>query len=50
VQGNGMEIKKLKKTYVCDCNKEFQSASGIWKHKKVCNIETESINTDIIYK
>jgi len=38
-EGNEMEIKKLKKTYNCDCGKIFCSNSGLWKHKKVCNYE-----------
>ena len=38
VNGNNMEIKKLKKTYNCNCGKNFLSNSGLWKHKKLCNI------------
>ncbi len=34
--GNGSEIKKLKKTYFCDCGKSFATNSGLWKHKKIC--------------
>jgi hypothetical protein len=34
--GNGLEIKKLKKTYFCNCGKSFLSNSGLWKHKKIC--------------
>ena len=37
VNGNDLEIKKLKKTYFCDCGKLFLSNSGLWKHKKGCN-------------
>ena len=39
VEGNVQEIKNLKKTYFCDCGKNFLSNSGLWKHKKVCNAE-----------
>jgi hypothetical protein len=37
VQGNKMETKNLKKTYNCDCGRLFNTNSGLWKHKKVCN-------------
>jgi hypothetical protein len=46
VGGNVQEIKNLKKTYFCDCGKNFLSNSGLWKHKKVCN--NESKNNDNI--
>ena len=39
VQGNEMETKKLKKTYFCDCGRLFNTNSGLWKHKKLCNNE-----------
>ena len=45
VDGNQLEMKKLKKTYNCDCGRQFLSNSGLWKHKKVCN-SCEEINTD----
>ena len=47
VEGNVQEIKNLKKTYFCDCGKNFLSNSGLWKHKKICN--TENTN-DVINK
>ena len=31
------EIKKLNKTYFCDCGKNFVTNSGLWKHKKICS-------------
>ena len=31
-----MEIKKLEKTFLCDCGKNFLTNSGLWKHKKKC--------------
>jgi len=36
--GNKMEIKKLKKTYTCECYKNYETYSGLWKHKKVCEL------------
>ena len=41
-EGNEMEIKKLKKTYFCDCGKNFNTNSGLWKHKKKCIEEFDS--------
>ena len=43
------EIKKLKKTYICDCGKNFITNSGLWKHNKIChkiNCEIQSNNSD----
>jgi hypothetical protein len=40
------EIKKLKKTYICDCGKIFITNSGLWKHKKVCNQINYEINSN----
>jgi hypothetical protein len=37
VNWKSVETKKLKKTYICDCGKNFITNSGLWKHKKVCN-------------
>ena len=47
--GNDMEMKKLKKTYFCDCGKNFASNSGLWKHKKVCNNYEETTNMTNTY-
>ena len=38
VDGNQMEIKKLKKTYTCECSKKYTSYSGLWKHNKICKM------------
>jgi len=43
------EIKKLKKTYICDCGKNFITNSGLWKHNKICSkiiCEIKSNNSD----
>ena len=37
--GNVQEIKKLEKTFLCECGKIYSSASGLWKHKQKCNQE-----------
>jgi len=42
------EMKKLKKTYICDCGKNFVTNSGLWKHKKVCNKFEDSQKGDNI--
>jgi len=39
VNGNEMETKNLKKAYNCECGRLFNTNSGLWKHKKVCNNE-----------
>jgi hypothetical protein len=31
-----MEIEKLEKTFICDCEKKFLTSAGLWKHKKKC--------------
>jgi hypothetical protein len=41
VDGNQMEIKKLKKTYTCECSKKYATCSGLWKHKKTCFLKFE---------
>ena len=46
VNGNELETKKLKKTYICDCGKLFLSNSGLWKHKKGCN-NLEEIKNEV---
>ena len=49
VQGNEMEMKKLKKTYNCPCGKFFNTNSGLWKHKKICLYE-DNANNETIHK
>ena len=34
VLGNILETKLLR---ICECNKEFKTRSGLWKHKKICS-------------
>jgi hypothetical protein len=31
-----MEIKNLEKTFICKCEKKFETSAGLWKHKKKC--------------
>ena len=43
-----MEIKKLEKTFICGCGKNFLTNAGLWKHNKKCiqiNVEEENENT-----
>jgi len=44
--GHVQKIKNLKKTYFCDCGKNFLSNSGLWKHKKICNEEIKPVQPD----
>jgi len=58
VEGNNLEIKSGKngkkwqkeqgsKLFVCDkCNKEFQTSSGLWKHKQKCKENILANNND----
>jgi len=44
---NKMLTEKPKKDIICDfrcenCNKEYKSRVGLWKHKKICNIHVIS--------
>ena len=34
ILGNILETKML---LICDCEKEFKTRSGLWKHKKICS-------------
>jgi len=33
-------------TYICKCNREYVSNSGLWKHKKMCSVENASVLSD----
>jgi hypothetical protein len=37
MNGSELEVKKHKKTYVCNCGKEYSASSGLWKHQQKCN-------------
>jgi hypothetical protein len=43
LNGKKMEHSEIKKnaTYECKCGKIYSNASGLWKHKKKCNLEKE---------
>ena len=49
-----MEIKKLEKTFICDCGKKFLTNAGLWKHNKKCNnsdvnvVNNENILLEIV--
>jgi hypothetical protein len=60
-QGNQMEtnsanLLKIKqnnneKKYRCgNCEKDFSNRSGLWKHKKICNVENKIISKNEITK
>ena len=47
------ELKKVKKTFICNCGKEYQYRQGLHRHKLTCKYiekEQENENNDIIYK
>ncbi len=37
VSKNVQETKKLEKTFLCVCGKQFKTNSGLWKHQSKCN-------------
>lgn len=44
VAGNKMEMsgnpqKPLTTNFKCECNREYKTLSGLWKHKKICNYQ-----------
>jgi hypothetical protein len=43
-----LEIKKLEKTFLCGCGKEFKTNAGLWKHKNKCILKKEEIDEDEI--
>ena len=42
VAGNVPETKKLGKAFLCDCGKQFNTNSGLWKHKKICKVDVQN--------
>ena len=46
--GNQKEMKKLEKTFFCDCGKKFITNSGLWKHKskKICSTKIVSVKQE----
>ena len=55
-KNNNLAIKKVEKVgkvdiknFSCDkCNKIYISYSGLWRHKKICNLKKENINCEIV--
>ena len=48
INGNDLEIEFPQKTpqHICnDCNKEFQTNSGLWKHRKKCSVDQDKEKT-----
>ena len=39
LETNDDELSKT--TPLCSCGKSFKSRSGLWKHKKICNVSLE---------
>jgi hypothetical protein len=48
VSGNAKETKKLEKTFLCICGKQFKTNSGLWKHqsKCACNAKQNHVNIE----
>lgn len=47
--GSIMEVLDIQKTpnYICQCNKQFITHGGFWKHKKKCILTNENENDNI---
>jgi len=45
VNGNVLEPAEMNKnaTLDCNCGKQFKTNAGLWKHKKVCNVNHDDI-------
>jgi hypothetical protein len=39
----GSENKQIKKSFTCNCGKDFKNSSGLWKHNKKCKIQQNDI-------
>ena len=37
-----------KTEYICDCGKEYNSRVGLWRHKKMCNVNNEDAKKENI--
>ena len=51
-QGNKMEKMENAKNakFVCECNREYKSVSGLWKHKLKCNEKNKTVKQEGDYK
>lgn len=52
ISGNLKEINKTQ-DLLCSCGKEYQTYSGLWRHKKKCNTDTpvtKEITPDLVLK
>jgi len=50
VDGTDGTQQKHKKTYNCNCGKEYNTSSGLWKHHQKCTIELDKPDNLIINK
>jgi hypothetical protein len=46
--GLQMDDKKVQKSseFICQCGKQYKHRQGLWKHKKICNINNSNIISD----
>ena len=42
-QQKSSNVVKVVKRFTCDCGKSYKVSSGLWKHKKICDLITNSI-------
>jgi hypothetical protein len=44
----GFSSKSSQYVYTCQsCNKKYKDNSGLWRHKKVCNLKTNTENKNL---
>ena len=48
LNGNQMETKNNETTIRCGCGKTYKNRSGLWKHAKICNVNTNSDETHVL--
>ena len=44
---NGISVQKVPEStriYYCKCGKQYKDRSGLWRHKKTCNFDEESMS------
>ena len=39
---NSVENKIVKTIFDCDCGKKYKDRTGLWKHKRTCNLVKKS--------
>jgi hypothetical protein len=43
---NNLSTEKVPYRYQCECGKKYKERTGLWRHKKKCNLEKTEISTN----